>query len=109
VPAILYIRDGERVLYRSTIFFLDKGEQKATWKVDEKYSSAVNIINSATQEQARYLDLYKQNDERLYQLNVSLNGLGTDAASDKIRSSLQREKDSLERANEQITLRNLKQ
>ncbi len=108
-PAILYIKVGDKVKYRSTIFFLDKGEQKAGWKVNEKYSSAVNIINSATQEQARYLDLYKQNDERLYQLNVSLNGLGTDAASAKIRSSLQREKDSLDRANEQITLNNMKQ
>ncbi len=109
VPAILYIKAGDKIKYRSTIFFLDKGEQKADWKVDEKYSSAVNINNAATKEQAQYLDLYKQNDERLYQLNVSLNGLGTDANSATIRVRLQREKDSLERANEQITLNNLRQ
>lgn len=109
VPSILYIKAGDKIKYRSTIFFLDKGEQKADWKVDEKYSSAVNINNAATNEQAQYLSLYQQNDERLYQLNVSLNGLGTDANSATIRVRLQREKDSLERANEQITLNNLRQ
>ena len=109
VPAIVYIKEGDRIQYRSTIFFIDKGEQKADWKVDEKYSSAVNINNAATLEQAQYLRRYEQNDIRLHQLNVSLSGLGEDAAAARIRTQLQHEKDSLEEANNKITLDNLRQ
>ncbi|MBL7720287.1 MAG: TlpA family protein disulfide reductase [Flavipsychrobacter sp.] len=89
LPMMLSLKEGDRLRFRSTWFYLDGGLQKADWQTNNTQATDAHVRNAAMEEQEKYAAAFAEVQYRLHQLMIGINGMEDVPANAGTKATLQ--------------------